>query len=180
MTWSSWSWLRLESDDVIISIQDWVFDVDINATMEYCLNVVADPCQCGYCRNFRSAVNGTFPELDPFLTKLGSRVDAPEELMPYEPTVFEASYCISGRIRQKGTQPIGCGGCSVFVMPAEDTDYETECPKPYFVLRTGYLELPWVLSEDMDEVVSPANEPEYLQRMWNRLLQNAPEDPLQS
>ena len=33
----------------------------------------------------------------------------------------------------------------------------------------------WLLDEDMDEVISPANEPEYLQRMWDRLLQNAPD-----
>ena len=163
---------------MIITIQNWIFDVDIEATAEYCANVIADPCQCGYCRNFRSAVNHIYPSLDRFLKQFGSAVDAPEELMPYEPTVFEASYCISGTILSYDHTPIDCDNCQIWVLPSEQTDYETQCPQPYFVFRTGCLELPWVLDEDMDEVVSPANEPEYLQRMWNRLLQNAPEDSI--
>ncbi len=100
--------------------------------------------------------------------------------MPFEPTVYEASYCISGSILQKGTQPIILDGVCVVVLSSEETDYETRCPDPWFVLRCGYLELPWVLSEDMDQVVSPANEPEYLQRMWTRLLENASEDTFRS
>jgi hypothetical protein len=54
--------------------------------------------------------------------------------------------------------------------------YHPTCGEPFFVLTTGLLELPWVLDEDMDEVLSPANEPEYMQRMMNRLLENAGED----
>lgn len=100
--------------------------------------------------------------------------------MPYEPTIFEGSYCISGSVLVSGSQPIERGNCQIWVLPSEQTDYETQCPKPYFVLRTGCLELPWVLDEDMDEVVSPANEPEYLQRMWDRLLQSAPDEALRS
>jgi len=159
---------------MIYSVQDWLFDVDVDATAKYCAGVVADPCNCGYCRNFRAAVNNEFPQLNKFLIKLGSRVEAPEELMPYEPTVFEGSYCISGRILKEGQTLELSDGCWLSVLTAEETDYETQCPEPYFVLRTSSLELPWVLDEDMDEVISPANEPEYLQRMWDRLLQNAP------
>ncbi|MBQ6840188.1 MAG: hypothetical protein IJO45_05810 [Oscillospiraceae bacterium] len=163
---------------MIISIQDWIFDVDVDATANYCSDVIADPCVCGYCRNFRSAVKEAYPSLDPLLSRFGSRVDAPEELMPYEPTVFEGSYCISGVILKTGTEELRCDKCSLSVLTAEQTDYETACPRPYFVLRTNSLELPWVLAEDMDEVVSPANEPEYLERMWDRLLQNAPESTI--
>lgn len=165
---------------MIVCLQNWTFDVDIDATMKYCADVAADPCGCGYCRNFRLSVNDVYPALDPFLNRFGSRVDAPEELMPYEPTIFEGSYCVSGSIIQYGQQPLSCGNCSISVLPSEETDYETKCPKPYFVLRTGCLELPWVLAEDMDEVVSPANEPEYLQRMWDRLLRCAADDGLNS
>lgn len=180
MSWSSWFWRQQGSDGVVLSVNDWIFDVDIDATAAYCANVTADPCGCGYCRNFRSAVNDAYSQLNLFLAAFGSQVDAPEELMPYEPTVYEASYCISGRVLQAGELPITVGNCGVYVLCAEDTDYETQCAKPYFVLRTGCLELPWVLKEDMDEVISPANEPEYLQRMWDRLLQYAPEDSLNS
>ena len=165
---------------MIFSIEDWIFDVDVDATAKYCSGVVADPCNCGYCRNFRAAVNNEFPQINKFLTALGSRVDAPEELMPYEPTVFEGSYCISGKILQEGQALKLSDHCWFSVLTADETDYETQCPSPYFVLRTNSLELPWVLDEDMDEVISPANEPEYLQRMWDRLLQNAPDDSINS
>jgi len=165
---------------MIVSVQDWIFDVDIEATSRYCSDVVANPCNCGYCRNFRAAVNKEVPELNQFLSQLGSSVVAPEELMPYEPTVFEGSYCISGKILQRGNDVRISEHCWLSVLTEDETDYETQCPKPFFVLRSNSMELPWVLDEDMDEVVSPANEPEYLQRMWNRLLQNAPEDLLNS
>lgn len=163
---------------MIATVADWVFDLNIDATAKYCAEVVADPCECGYCRNFRLSVNKAYPELDIFLKKVGSTVMAPEELMPYEATIYEGSYCISGSIVERGSNPLMCGECALTVLRADETDYDTQCPKPYFVLRTQSLELPWVLDEDMDEVISPANEPEYLQRMWDRLLQNAPESSL--
>ena len=165
---------------MIISVQDWVFDLDVDATSEYCKGVVSDPCECGYCRNFRMAINRTVPELNAFLKQIGSRVDAPEELMPYEPTIYEASYCISGTILQYGTSSILCGSTKIEVLSKDDADYDSKCAQPYFVLRTGCIELPWVLEEDMDEVISPANEPEYLQRMWDRLLQYTSDDTLSS
>ena len=163
---------------MVISVKDWLFDVDTEATAAYCDVVCSDPCQCGYCRNFRLAVNGTFPSLDLFLNKLGSSVMASEELMPYEPTIYEGSYCVSGKVLHSGANPLVLDDCNLTVMTAEETDYDPQCPKPYFVLRTQCLELPWVLNEDMDEVISPANEPEYLQRMWDRLLRNAPPQDL--
>lgn len=160
---------------MIISVNDWVFDVDIDATARYSAGVLKDPCECGYCRNFRKAINSSFPSLDLFLRKFGNSVLTPEELMPYEPTIFEGSYCISGKIIKRGMASICLQGCSLSVLDADQTDYPTQCPKPFFVFRTSSLELPWLLDEDMDEVISPANEPEYLQRMWDRLLQNAPD-----
>lgn len=163
---------------MIISVENWVFDVDIGATTEYCNEILKDPCQCGYCRNFRLAVGDAYPVLKQFLARFGSAILSPEELMPYEPTIFEGSYCISGKILQRGNEDILLPGCIVTVLDAEQVDYETQCPPPYFVFRTNSLELPWLLDEDMDEVISPANEPEYLQRMWDRLLQNAPKDCL--
>lgn len=163
---------------MIISVDSWVFDIDLDATAQYCALVQNDPCLCGYCRNFRSAVNAGYPSLDLFLKRFGSSVFSPEELMPYEPTIYEGSYCISGKILQRGEQPIQLPQCTLFVLEEDETDYPTQCPQPYFVFRTSSLELPWILDEDMDEVVSPANEPEYLQRMWDRLLQNAPKSSI--
>ena len=155
---------------MIIQISDWIFDVDISVTMTYSANIWNDHCLCGYCRNFYETVNGAYPQLQAFLKQFGMNSLTPEEMSPIEPTLCMASYCISGVIKKRGTELLDLGGVTLSVASQEESDYDPGCGNPYFVLTTGLLDLPWVLDEDMDEVVSPANEPEYLQRMANRLL----------
>ena len=105
----------------------------------------------------------------------------PEELSPIEPTLCIASYCISGTIVKNGIFPIDLGGVVLTVSDhSENPLYEPSFGKPFFALTTGLLDLPWVLDEDMDEVISPANEPEYMQRMMDRLLQNTDCDTVSS
>ena len=157
---------------MILQIKDWIFDLNIDGTMDYSSNILSDHCGCGYCRNFYATIDHAYPELRPFLAQFGTDPESPEEMMPFEPTVCMASYCISGNVVQWGIRPLEVTGITFSVERQEDTDYDTACPSPYFVIRTGYLELPWVLEEDMDEVISPANEPEYLLRMQNKLLED--------
>ena len=79
---------------------------------------------------------------------------------------------------KNGIYPIDINGVVLTVSTHEDNPlYEPPFGKPFFVFTTGLLDLPWVLDEDMDEVISPANEPEYLQRMMNRLLENTDSEP---
>lgn len=159
---------------MVFTIDDWILQVDIEKTLLYSGQILQDHCQCGYCRNYYSAIDSVYPELRPFLERFGSHVETPDELMPFEPTLYEATYCICGCILQHGTSPVALGRLNITVV--ESLDFTTECPLPCFGLVTSVMELPWVLDEGMDEVVSPANEPEYLQRMWSKLLQQAPED----
>ena len=42
------------------------------------------------------------------------------------------------------------------------------------------MELPWVQNILPEDVISPANEPEFLDRMRNKLLSLADTDPVQS
>jgi hypothetical protein len=93
-------------------------------------------------------------------------------MSPIEPTLCLVSYCIGGRIVKRGIFPIDLGGVVLSVPEEPDPLYHPPCGASFFVFNTGLLELPWVLDEDMDEVISPANEPEYMQRMMNRLLEN--------
>lgn len=159
---------------MIVSISDWVFDVDLSATMEYSAGVWSDHCTCGYCRNFYETMDKEYPRVKPLLEQFGMNSLTPEELSPIEPTLYMVSYCISGTVRKRGIYPIDSGDV-VFTVSTHDDNplYEPMFGKPFFVLTTGLLELPWVLEEDKDEVISPANEPEYLQRMMDRLLENA-------
>jgi hypothetical protein len=39
----------------------------------------------------------------------------------------------------------------------------------HFLLEVGEMELPWLLPIDPESVVSPANEPEFLEKMYRKL-----------
>ena len=163
---------------MILNVADWIFDVDIPATMDYSSKVWEDHCTCGYCRNFYETLDDAYPRLKQFLKNFGMNSLTPEEMSPIEPTLCMASYCISGEIVKNGLYPIDIDGVVLTVSTHEDNPlYEPPFGKPFFVFTTGLLDLPWVLDEDMDEVISPANEPEYLQRMMNRLLENTDSEP---
>ena len=49
-----------------------------------------------------------------------------------------------------------------------------------FLLWVGPMELPWTQDVDMDEVISPANQPEFLDRMMSQALRWAETDTLES
>ena len=163
---------------MILQISDWIFDVDIPATMAYSQAVWEDHCTCGYCRNFYEAMDEAYPQLKSFLKNFGMNSLTPEEMSPIEPTLCIVSYCFSGTIVKHGIYPIDIDGVVLSVSTHQENPlYEPPFGKPFFVFTTGLLELPWILDQDMNEVISPANEPEYMERMMNRLLENTvPED----
>ena len=165
---------------MIFTFDDWCISVDVEKTKMYSDQKMEDRCQCGYCRNFCEAVDDVYPLLRPFLYQLGVHIEAPNELMPFEPTLFEATYCVCGSILQHGTVPIVLDDCTLNVLECSELDFETHCPQPCIAFVTSIIELPWVIEEDMNEVISPANDPEYLQRIWNRFLDLAPNDTLLS
>ena len=37
---------------MILKIDDWEFDIDLERTMAYSAAEAADHCTCAYCRNF--------------------------------------------------------------------------------------------------------------------------------
>lgn len=74
---------------------------------------------------------------------------------------YLAIYPVQGRVLQFGCAPIMVGGTPVTV--------EFDCSGT-FKLEVGYIPIPWLLKEPMDEVVSPANEPEFLEKMYRKAL----------
>lgn len=141
---------------MIIHIEDWIFDIDMSATMEDSARKAADHCTCGYCRNFYQSLDVVYPHLEPFLAQFGIDPEGVTELLPFEPTLYLVGYDVFGRILHSGRAPLYVDG--IPIAPEEKEDFS-------FRLTVGELELPWVLEEDMDEVISPANEPEFLERM---------------
>lgn len=141
---------------MILNIADWSFHVDVEATRVHTTKNAADHCTCGYCKNYYEAVVKTYPELVSFLEQFGVSIHGPSELMPFEPTLLLGCYRVHGKILQWGKTSLSVRNVPVTVETAENGT---------FFLWVGELELPWLQEEDMDEVVSPANLPEFLDRM---------------
>lgn len=157
---------------MILKIADWEFDIDMERTMAYSAAEAAEHCDCAYCRNFYSAVDDTVPALRPFLAQFGLDIEAPDVLYPYDVETrmwYTGEYVVFGRILQFGKEQIRVeNACNPYIYPVNIAKYSFD--SPYFVLCLEELEIPWVLDEPMTDVVSPANEPSFLKKMWNKLL----------
>lgn len=155
---------------MLIELADWQLEVDIPLTMALSVGQTHDHCTCGYCRNYYAAIDSAYPAIRPFLSRFGVDVEGPDELCPFEPTIYEATYIVQGYILRKGSHNLTVANIPLEICSSEDSDICTEHPKPYFTLCIGLMELPWLLAEPMDDVVSPANEEEFLHRMQQKLL----------
>lgn len=156
---------------MIISLADWQFLVDPHETHRYTQKCSGDHCTCPYCRNFYENMDLAEPALRPILSKFGIFLNGPCEVMPFEPTLVAACYRITGQILSRGDQALHINGVPLRPEYANDTT---------FFLWIGPVELPWTQPEDMDEVISPANQPEFLDRMMTRWLQWAEEENILS
>jgi len=145
---------------VILRINDWIFDIDLEKTREHSSFASSEHCTCGYCENYYRAVNLQYPGLKAFLLQFGLRIDGPVEMYPIEPTLYLAGYRVTGRIVQAGNAPMMVDGIPISAEPVDEH---------YFMVEAGEMPLPWVLHEDMDEVISPANEPEFLAKMYRKI-----------
>ena len=162
---------------MILEIDGWKFEIDMTTTMEYSAAEAADHCTCAYCRNFYAAIDDNYPELRPFLAQFGLDIEAPEELMPYDAApvmVYDGVYAVCGKILTEGKGGIRVG--EAYVFPEIEAPINRPAISPCFSLSVDGLELPWVLEEPMEDVVSPANQPSFLKRMWDKLLRRQPKD----
>ena len=168
-----------------LKIADWEFDIAMERTMAYSAAEAAEHCDCAYCRNYYAAIDFDCPGMRPFLAQFGIDAEAPDELMPYDllpapegiddRVYYAGKYVVFGRIRKHGKERFALGNADFY--PMEDTEFDVG--EPHFVLSLEESEIRWVLDEPFAEVVSPANEPSFLKKMWNRLLSGLkPKNPL--
>lgn len=141
---------------MILKLGDWRFQVDVDATAERTRKYSYEHCQCSYCKNFYAAVDQAYPDLRFAMEQFGVHLEGPSELMPFEPTLMLACYRVDGKILKWGKAQLSVNGASLL---PEAGDSET------FLLWVGELRLPWLQKEAVEEVVSPANLPEFLERM---------------
>ena len=85
-----------------------------------------------------------------------------------------------GKILSVGAAELVCDGCRIAPTQEHELYVNTECPAPYFYLDVGTMVLPWALDEPMQDVISPANVPPFLKRMWNKMLKRQPKSNLTS
>lgn len=141
---------------MILEYLDWRFEVDIEATRKKTQDNATDHCMCAYCRNFYETVDMAHPGLKEVLDEFGVCLMGPSELLPFEPTLVLACYRVQGRILSWGNATL-LGG-DVLLQPEAADEHS-------FYLWAGEMDLPWVQEEAPEEVVSPSNLPEFLERM---------------
>ena len=141
---------------MLLQYGDWKFDVDPEATRERTGRYSFDHCECTYCKNYYDVIDQAYPQLRPALEPFGIHLEGPCELMPFEPTLMLACYRVDGRILQWGKSGLYISG--VPLIP-ESGDEDT------FLLWVGEMRIPWAQEESPDDVVSPANLPEFMERM---------------
>ena len=149
------------------------FDIHMEDTLAYYAVESQERCNCAYCRNFSAAVDKVYPSLRPFLVQFGVDIDAPVESMPFDQPNeiwYENVYSVCGQILTGETSSFFVEGVEIRVHSENSLDVNSNCPAPCFYLSVGMMVLPWVLTESMSAVVSPANEPSFMRKMWNRLL----------
>lgn len=139
-----------------IQIEDWLFQVDVDATFSHTTPNSLDHCECGYCRNYYVSVDMTYPNLRPFLSQFGVVLEGPSELMPFEPTLMLACYRVQGKVLRWGQAQLYADSIPVMIEAGESGS---------FLLWVGELALPWCLNEPAEDVVSPANTTEFMERM---------------
>jgi len=141
---------------LILKLGDWRFRVNVEATAERTRKYSFEHCQCGYCKNFYDAIDVAYPELRPVMEQFGINLEGPSELMPFEPTLMLACYRVDGEILKWGKSQLSVRGVSLL---PEAGDENT------FLLWVGEMKLPWLQKEAVEDVVSPANLPEFMERM---------------
>ncbi len=143
---------------MLLTFGDWKFEVDVDATRERTRRYSFDHCECAYCKNFYDTIDQAHPKLRQALEIFGINPEGPCELMPFAPTLMLACYRVDGSILQWGCSELSATGVPLLPEAGEEGT---------FLLWVGELEVPWVQEEDPEDVVSPANLPEFLERMQN-------------
>lgn len=162
---------------MIIQVDDWQFDVDVDYTRKY--NQTIAQCQCSYDRNYYAAVDKLFPEVRSFLAQFGVDVTHPEEIFSVdqddEPINYMSWYTVKGKILQLGGYEIDIG--PVHILPQHrnevmlpNPDCDKDDPESYFVLSFLDINLPWVLDEPMPKAQPARKAHNWVDKFLDKIL----------
>ena len=136
---------------MILQLEDWSFEVNMEKTMSYSSKERSDHCNCAYCRNFYAGIDVEYPQLRSLLLKFGIHVDAPDRMSPLDISrqqiIYDPMYHVFGRIIQVGTSTLLLGDVEIEPMELEEG---------VFCLQVYDLQLPWLLDEPYEKGMSDA------------------------
>ena len=143
---------------MVITLADWQFCVDVQATLNYTNQCSLDHCTCPYCQNFYENMDRAEPALRPVLSKFGIFLNGPCEVMPLEHDLILAASVLehldsrASAIHklteiQQGIRP---GGGVLIVMNTGVREWDAmtgEAMEPQFEVNLPPEEVRWLLSD---------------------------------
>jgi len=154
---------------MIVELGDWKFQVFEVTNRKYYAEQYHDRCDCAWCRNFYASVDKNYPNLRGFLNKFGVKVDAPDEVIAFSPTLCSNYYAVCGSILNRGEEIITVDGIAIEPQFSQEAIVNTTL-EPVFFLYVGCMDLPWVLDEPMEQSDSPAKRKNPIQRLLYRWI----------
>ena len=138
---------------MILTIEDWIFDVDIDKTAAYSKREAAEHCECDHCRNFYLEMDVACPKLRPFLNQFGILPEAPDRMSPIvfsEALIdYDPMYYVFGRIIRYGKDNIALGDAKI-IPESEDAVFEEGT---IFSLTVNGLFIQWRIDRPFEGTV---------------------------
>lgn len=135
----------------IIQKDEYIFEVDVEKTIEY--YKTHSLCECVCCKNLYAQMKGKFPKLEAFLSDFGIDISRPDEAMSIEmeDTIqyIGVDYTVCGKIITMGQYEIDIQDGVFFSLVITDGFASPNGQTgEYFTISINTIfELPWVLDE---------------------------------
>lgn len=147
---------------MIIRLDSYVLDVDVEATKAYSLE--HSLCECNEDRNFYAQARETFPKLTAFLAELGIMIERPDEIgsFPLENVIdyHFVAYTVVGEVIEAGKYEIDLFDGNLFLNIVINDWYVPNEQKTtkYFTVTVYNIRLPWILDEPfpIEELSKPS------------------------
>lgn len=157
---------------MIIQIDDYTVDVDLDATKAYsqthCL------CDCQDDRNFYAQARERFPKLTQFLSRFGLMIERPDEIGSYaeegEINYHFVAYTVVGKVLKSGRYEIDMfdGNTPLNIVINDWGVPNEQNTTEYFTVTVYNIHLPWVLDEQYPEEGIQKTQ-SLISRFWNWL-----------
>ena len=139
-----------------IQKDEYVFNVDIEKTIEY--YKTHSLCKCDCCENFYVQVKGRFPKFESFLSDFGIDVSKPDEIMSVELDnaiqYISVDYTVCGKVSTMGEYEIDIQDDQFLsIVITDGFASPNEQTSEYFTISIYNIELPWVLDKPFPEPI---------------------------